>query len=69
MKPRCSDIPRFCPNIEIIFVEGHSSDGTWDEVQRVQRAYPHYSIKAMQQTGKGKGDAVRMGFAMRAAMS
>ena len=33
-------IPRFCPDIEIIFVEGDSTDGTWDEIQRVQRAYP-----------------------------
>jgi glycosyltransferase involved in cell wall biosynthesis len=29
----------------------------------VQSAYPQYNIKTMQQTGKGKGDAVRMGFA------
>jgi SAM-dependent methyltransferase len=56
-------IPRFCPNIEIIFVEGHSSDDTWDEVQRVKRAYSQCNIKAIQQTGKGKGDAVRKGFA------
>ena len=32
-------------------------------MQRVHRAYPQYNIKAVQQTGKGKGDAVRMGFA------
>jgi SAM-dependent methyltransferase len=56
-------IPRFCPNIEIIFVEGNSTDNTWDEVLRVQRAHPHLDIKAMKQTGKGKGDAVRKGFA------
>ena len=56
-------IPRFCPDIEIIFVEGNSTDNTWDEVLRVQRAYPHLDIKAMKQTGKGKGDAVRKGFA------
>ena len=56
-------IPRFCPNIEIIFVEGNSSDGTWEEVQRVKRAFPQHNIKAFQQSGKGKGDAVRKGFA------
>jgi SAM-dependent methyltransferase len=55
-------IPRFCESIEIIFVEGNSTDGTWDEVQRVKRAYPQHAIKALQQTGKGKGDAVRKGF-------
>ena len=54
---------QFCPNIEIIFVEGNSSDGTWEEVQRVKAAYPQHNIKAFQQAGKGKGDAVRKGFA------
>ena len=28
-------IPRFTDQIEIIFVEGHSKDGTWEEIQRV----------------------------------
>jgi SAM-dependent methyltransferase len=56
-------MPRFCPNIELIFVEGHSADGTWDEVQRVRGAYPQFNIKAFRQEGKGKGDAVRKGFA------
>jgi glycosyltransferase involved in cell wall biosynthesis len=56
-------IPRFAPEIEIIFVEGNSSDGTWDEVQRVKQAYPEQDIKIFQQSGKGKGDAVRKGFA------
>lgn len=49
---------------EIIFVEGHSSDGTWEEIQRVTRLYEQrFRIKAVQQTGKGKADAVRLGFA------
>jgi glycosyltransferase involved in cell wall biosynthesis len=47
----------------MIFVEGGSSDGTWDEIQRVIAAYPGKDIKAVKQTGKGKGDAVRAGFA------
>jgi glycosyltransferase involved in cell wall biosynthesis len=48
---------------ELIFVEGHSSDGTWEEIQRVAAAYqgPH-KVVALQQTGKGKADAVRLGF-------
>ena len=48
---------------ELIFVEGHSKDDTWDQIQRVAREFPERKIKIMQQTGKGKGDAVRMGFA------
>jgi glycosyltransferase involved in cell wall biosynthesis len=49
---------------EIIFIEGHSTDGTWEEIQRVQALYGgRYRIQALQQTGKGKADAVRLGFA------
>ena len=48
---------------ELIFVEGHSTDNTWEEIQRVAQAYPERRIKIMQQSGKGKGDAVRCGFA------
>lgn len=48
---------------ELIFVEGHSRDDTWAQIQRVAQAYPQRKIKIMQQTGKGKGDAVRLGFA------
>ena len=32
------------------------------EIQRVARAYPEAGIKALQQQGRGKGDAVREGF-------
>lgn len=56
-------LPKFCSDIEIIFVEGGSSDGTWEEIQRVIAASPQFDIKAMKQTGTGKGDAVRKGFA------
>ena len=51
-------MPRFVDALEIIFVEGHSRDGTWEEIERVVAAYPHYDIKAMRQPGKGKADAV-----------
>lgn len=48
---------------ELIFVEGHSRDNTWAEIQRVVAENPSLKIKALQQTGRGKGDAVRAGFA------
>lgn len=48
---------------ELIFVEGHSSDTTWDEIQRVAQAFPERRITCLRQTGVGKGDAVRVGFA------
>ena len=48
---------------ELIFVEGHSRDDTWVRIQQVAKENPGRKIKIMQQTGRGKGDAVRMGFA------
>jgi hypothetical protein len=56
-------MPVLDTNIEILFVEGHSTDGTWEEIQRVVRAYgDRFCLKAFQQTGKGKNDAVRLAF-------
>ena len=55
-------IPRFADDLEIIFVEGHSTDGTWQEIERVAAAYPQYDIKAMRQPGIGKADAVFFAF-------
>ena len=47
---------------EIIFVEGNSQDNTWDTIQECIMAYPDRAIRAFQQTGKGKGDAMRLGY-------
>ena len=55
--------PEMGANTEFIFVEGHSQDGTFDECERVKNAYPHKDITVLVQDGKGKGDAVRKGFA------
>ena len=55
-------LPAMGPEDELIFVEGHSSDGTWEEIQRVAGKYAGRRIRVFQQTGKGKGDAVRLGF-------
>jgi hypothetical protein len=50
-------------DIELIFVEGHSNDGTWEEILRCQKIYgDRFRIQAHKQTGKGKVDAVRVGF-------
>ena len=48
---------------ELIFVEGHSRDDTWAKIQQAAKEHPDRKIKIMQQTGRGKGDAVRLGFA------
>ncbi len=55
--------PLFGTHQEFIFVEGHSQDGTYEEVERVIKSYPHKDIQLFKQEGKGKGDAVRLGFA------
>jgi hypothetical protein len=54
--------PKFGSHQEFIFIEGNSSDGTYEEILRVQKEYPDMDIKAMKQTGKGKGNAVREAF-------
>jgi len=55
-------LPDFCEDLEILYVEGNSQDGTLDEIHRVIEAYPDKDIKVLVQDGKGKGDAVRKGF-------
>jgi len=48
---------------ELIFVEGNSTDDTWATIERCLAAYRGpLKLSAYQQTGKGKGDAVRLGF-------
>jgi SAM-dependent methyltransferase len=49
---------------ELIFIEGNSTDDTWAAIQRVKAENPAIRIKIGQQRGRGKGDAVRMGYAM-----
>jgi SAM-dependent methyltransferase len=56
-------IPRFGSRQQIIFVDGHSSDGTPEEIRRLIAYYPGKDITLLVQDGKGKGDAVRKGFA------
>lgn len=56
-------MPRLGSHTEIIFIEGHSKDNTWDEIKRVAREEANnWDIVTLQQTGKGKGNAVREAF-------
>ena len=60
-----SRLPDFDTQTEVIFVEGHSSDGTWEEIERVKEKWDGRSglrVRALRQTGTGKSDAVRLGF-------
>ena len=58
-----SRTPIFGTKQEFIFVEGHSTDGTYEEIERIIKEFPNKDIKLYKQQGKGKGDAVRFGFA------
>jgi SAM-dependent methyltransferase len=55
--------PEMGAGTELIFIEGHSRDNTWDEIQRVISKYPHRKIVSLKQRSKGKGGAVREAFA------
>ena len=59
-------LPLFTKDLEIIFVEGHSKDGTWAEVKKVIKDKRFidkgFKMKAIQQPGKGKADAVFAAF-------
>ena len=62
IEPAIQRLPRFGTSQEIIFVDGHSTDGTQEEIKRVQMRYPDRDIKLVVQDQTGKGDAVREGF-------
>ena len=62
IEPAIQRIPQFGAAQEIIFIDGHSRDNTYAEMQRVQSAYPHKNIQVMAQPGMGKGDAVHYAF-------
>jgi SAM-dependent methyltransferase len=55
-------LPALGRHTEVIFVEGHSTDGTIEEIQAVVRERPDLDLKLIVQDGTGKGDAVRKGF-------
>lgn len=55
-------IPEMGAGTELIFVEGHSTDDTFGTIQKAIEDNPQRSAKLFRQEGKGKGDAVRLGF-------
>jgi SAM-dependent methyltransferase len=56
-------IPSFGGDMELVFVEGHSSDKTYETIEQTMRQFPDRKCKLLRQPGRGKGDAVRLGFA------
>jgi len=57
-----TETPELGSRSELIFVEGHSTDGTADEIRRQIELHPDREIVYVEQTGHGKGDAVRLAF-------
>jgi len=61
--PLIERLPVMGSGTELIFVEGGSTDGTREEIVRQIELHPDREISLVDQPGKGKGDAVRAGFA------
>lgn len=54
--------PEMGGGTELIFVEGNSTDNTFEAIEKAVAAHPERRCKVFRQPGKGKGDAVRMGY-------
>lgn len=55
-------IPQMGWGTELIFVEGNSSDNTFEAIEAEIHRRPDVDARLYKQSGKGKGDAVRTGF-------
>ena len=55
--------PQMGRETELVFVEGHSKDDTYAAIEREIAAHPSTPSLLLRQTGIGKADAVRAGFA------
>jgi SAM-dependent methyltransferase len=58
-----SHTPEMGQGTELVFVEGHSTDETYEAVEKAMSDNPDRKAKLLRQSGVGKGDAVRLGFA------
>ncbi len=55
-------VPALGRRTQIVFVEGHSTDNTYETIEKAIKQHPEKEIILYRQPGKGKGDAVRLGF-------
>lgn len=64
IEPMFTRTPRMGSWTEFVIVDGHSDDGTVEEIQRCSKKYEKEwpRVKLIHQSGKGKGGAVRQGF-------
>jgi SAM-dependent methyltransferase len=54
--------PHMGRGTELIFVEGHSKDNTYETIETAIRDHKEIDCRLFKQPGEGKGDAVRTGF-------
>ncbi len=55
-------VPKLGSRTEIVFVEGNSTDDTYAAIEKTISKFPQQECRLFRQTGKGKGNAVRLGF-------
>ena len=55
-------VPAMGQKTELVFVEGHSRDDTYQQIEQAMRDHPQRCASLYRQRGTGKGDAVRLGF-------
>ncbi len=55
--------PKLGPDTELIFVEGGSTDKTYETIHTLINGQTRLPARLFKQSGRGKGDAVRLGFA------
>ena len=59
-------LPKMGNKMEVIYIEGNSSDGTWQKIQEIQKKYNSkqnsFTIRSYKQNKKGKAEAVFYGF-------
>jgi ubiquinone/menaquinone biosynthesis C-methylase UbiE len=62
MRQIAERLPAMGALTELILVEGHSTDDTLAVCQKISADMPEKNITVLVQEGRGKGDAVRLGF-------
>lgn len=63
IRPLVEALPELPAGSEFLFVEGNSKDDTEAVIRQTIADHPGRPLRFLKQTGHGKGDAVRLGFA------
>jgi len=63
IRPLVDSLPDLPAGSEFLFVEGGSTDDTEAVIRKTIAEEPRRPLRFLKQTGRGKGDAVRLGFA------